>query len=329
MKVQIKGMGHALPDKILTNREIENMVETDDKWIVERTGIRERRIADSHISTSDLAAEAAIMALERAGVNAEEVDLIIVATASPDMLLPATACFVQQKIGAFNAAAFDVGAGCTGFIYALTVAEKFLMDSDYKNVLVIGAETLSRITDYTDRNTCILFGDGAGAAVLGRGNSENGLLATYLGADGSGTEHLYMPAGGSSQPATLQTIKDRLHYIKMNGNEIFRFATRITIEISNKILEKAGMKYEDVDLFIPHQSNMRIIKTAMRWMHMPEEKTLINVDQFGNMSSACLPVGISIAEKEGKISDGDNILMVAFGAGLTYGGALLSWGRDE
>lgn len=329
MKVQIKGMGHALPDRILTNRELENMVETDDKWIVERTGIRERRIADSNISTSDLAAEAAIMALKRAGINAEEVDLIIVATASPDMLLPATACFVQQKIGAFNAAAFDVGAGCTGFIYALTVAEKFLLDPDYKNVLVIGAETLSRITDYTDRNTCILFGDGAGAAVLGRGNSENGLLATYLGTDGSGTQHLYMPAGGSAQPATLQTIKDRLHYIKMNGNEIFRFATRITIEISNKILEKAGMKYEDVDLFIPHQSNMRIIKTAMRWMHMPEEKTLINVDRFGNMSSACLPVGISIAEKEGRISDGDNILMVAFGAGLTYGGALLSWGRDE
>lgn len=327
--IQIIGTGHALPDKVLTNREIEQMVETNEKWIVERTGIRERRIADADIATSDLAAQAANMALDRAAIKPEELDLIIVATASPDMPIPATACLVQQKIGAFNAAAFDVGAGCTGFIYGLTVAEKFLLDTNYKNILVIGAETLSRITDYSDRNTCILFGDGAGAAVLGRGNSQNGLLATYLGADGRGAEHLYLPGGGSARPASVQTVNDHLHYIKMNGNEIFRFATRITIEISTRILEMAGMTYKDVDLFIPHQSNMRIIKTAMKWMDMPEEKTLINVDQFGNMSAACLPVGISMAEKTGRISDGDNILMAAFGAGLTYGGALLKWGRDE
>ena len=327
--IQIKGIGHALPERVLTNQEIEQMVDTDDKWIVERTGIRERRIADANMATSDLAAQAAGMALKRARILAEEVDLIIVATASPDMLIPATACLVQQKTGAFNAAAFDVGAGCTGFIYGLTVAEKFLLDPNFKNILVIGAETLSRITDYSDRNTCILFGDGAGAAVLGRGNSENGLLATYLGADGKGAEHLYMPGGGSARPASIQTVNEHLHYIKMNGNEIFRFATRITIEISKKVLELAGMTYKDVDFFIPHQSNLRIIKTAMKWMNMPEEKTLINVNQFGNMSSACLPVGLSIAEETGKIGAGDNILMAAFGAGLTYGGALLKWGRDE
>ncbi len=328
MKVQIKGIGHALPDRILTNQELEKMVETDDKWIVERTGIKERRIADQNVASSHLATQAAVMALKSAGITAEELDLIIVATATPDMLFPSTACLLQSNIGALNAAAFDVSAGCTGFVYALATAEKFLLAPEYNNVLVIGAETLSRITDYSDRNTCVLFGDGAGAAILGKGTSENGLITTYLGADGSGAAHLYLPAGGSAKPASRETVDQNLHYIKMNGNEIFRFATRITLEICNKILSRAGLQYQDVDLFIPHQSNMRIIRTAMKWMDIPEEKTLINVDQFGNMSSACLPVGISIAAQQGRIKDGDIILMAAFGAGLTHGGALLRWGRD-
>lgn len=329
VKVQIMGMGHALPDRILGNKELEQMVDTDERWIIERTGIRERRIADPGTATSDLAYQAAVMALQRAGMEAEELDLIIIATASPDMLFPATACLVQEKIGAKHAAAFDIIAGCTGFIYALSVAEKMLLASEYKTALVIGAETLSRFTDYTDRNTCVLFGDGAGAAVLGKADSEKGILTTYLGSDGSGAEHLCMPAGGSALPASIQTVEDRLHYIKMNGKEIFRFATRITVELSDKILAREGMGYQDVDLFIPHQSNLRIIKTAMKWMNMSEDRTIINVDQFGNMSSACLPVALSIAEGEGRLKPGAIILMVAFGAGLTYGGVLLRWGRSQ
>ncbi len=323
------GMGHALPERILDNKELEQIVDTNDQWIVERTGIRERRIADQGIATSDLACQAAVVALEHAGVKAEELDLIIVATASPDMLFPATACLVQDKIGAAHAAAFDLSAGCTGFVYALTVAEKMLLASDYNHALVIGAETLSRLTDYTDRNTCVLFGDGAGAAVLGKADSENGIFTAYLGSDGSGAEHLCLPAGGSARPASLQTIEDRLHYIKMNGKEIFRFATKITVELSDKILAGAGMGYQDINLFVPHQSNMRIIKTAMKWMNMSEDRTIINVDKFGNMSSACLPVALSIAEEEGRVKPGDIVLMVAFGAGLTYGGVLLRWGRSQ
>lgn len=328
MKAQIKGIGHALPDRILTNCELEKIVETDDQWIIERTGIRERRIAEQNIASSHLGAQAAEMALDSAGVKADELDLIIVATATPDMIFPSTACLLQEKIGAVNAAAFDVSAGCTGFIYALITAEKFLLASDYKNVLVVGSETLSRIIDYSDRNTCVLFGDGAGAAVLGKGNAENGLITTYLGSDGSGAGHLYLPAGGSAQPASLETVEQNLHYLKMNGNEIFRFATRITLEICNKLLSQAGLESKDVDLFIPHQSNMRIIRTAMKRMDIPEDKTLINVDQFGNMSAACLPVGLSMAHREGRLKEGDIILMAAFGAGLTYGGVLLKWGRD-
>lgn len=323
------GMGHALPERILDNKELEQMVDTDDQWIVERTGIRERRIADPGIATSDLAYQAALMALERAGVKGDQLDLIIVATASPDMLFPATACLVQDKLGAKHAAAFDISAGCTGFIYALSVADKMLLASEYETALVIGAETLSRVTDYTDRNTCVLFGDGAGAAVLGKAESENGILTTYLGSDGSGAEHLCLPAGGSARPASFQTVEDRLHYIKMNGKEIFRFATKITVELSDTILAREGMGYQDVNFFIPHQSNMRIIKTAMKWMNMSEDRTIINVDRFGNMSSACLPVALSIAQEEGRLKPGDIILMVAFGAGLTYGGVLLRWGRNE
>jgi 3-oxoacyl-[acyl-carrier-protein] synthase-3 len=328
MKTQILGIGHALPPKVLTNNELEKMVDTTEEWIIERTGIRERRIADNNTATSDLSYQASLMALERSGISAEEIDLIIVGTLTPDMLLPSTACFVQDKLGAINAAAFDVAAGCTGFVYALTTAKKFLQSPQYKYALVIGGEVLSCVTDYADRNTCVLFGDGAGAVVLGKGSGDSGIINTYLGADGSGAKHLYVPAGGSRMPASLQTVNDRMHFMRMNGNEIFRFATRITLEISNKLLEMAGLDYKDVDIFIPHQSNLRIIKTAMKRMKIPEEKTLINIRDFGNMSAACIPVGLSLAEQEGRLNPGDLVLMVAFGGGLTYGGALVRWGRD-
>ncbi len=328
MKAQIKGMGHALPERILDNKELEQMVDTSEKWILERTGIRERRIIDDSETTSDLAYRAALMAIGNAGISVEELDLIIVATASPDMLFPATACVVQEKLGAWNAAAFDIAAGCTGFVYGITVAEKFLLSPEYNNILVIGAEALSRIIDYTDATTCVLFGDGAGAAVLSRSDSEAGIIASYLGADGRGGQHLYIPAGGAAQPASLETVEKGLHFLKMNGNEIFRFATKTTVEVSEKIFAMTGVKAEDIDLFIPHQSNMRIIKTAMKWMQIPPEKTMITVDQYGNMSAACLPVGLSLAAEEGQLKAGDLVLMVAFGAGLTYGGVLLRWGSD-
>ncbi len=328
MKAQIKGMGHALPERILNNKELEQMVDTSEKWIIERTGIRERRIVDESETTSDLAYRAALMAMENAGIGVEQLDLIIVASISPDMIFPATACVVQDKLGAWNASAFDISAGCTGFVYGITVAEKFLLSPEYNYVLVIGAEALSRLIDYTDPTTCVLFGDGAGAAVLSRGDSEAGIIASYLGADGRGVQHLYVPAGGAALPASPETLENHQHFLKMNGNEIFRFATKITVEVSEKIFAMAGVKAEDIDLFIPHQSNMRIIRTAMKRMEIPAEKTLVTVDQYGNMSAACLPVGLSLAVQEGQLKAGDLVLMVSFGAGLTYGGVLLRWGSE-
>lgn len=327
VRAQILSVGHALPERRLTNQDLEKIVDTSDQWIVERSGIRERRIADQPLKCSDMAYQAAQMALERSGLAAEQLDLIIVATATPDMFFPSTACIVQDHLGAKNAAAFDLSAGCTGFIYGLDVAQKYLLSDDYQYVMVIGAELISRILDYEDRNTCVLFGDGAGAAVLGKGDSNYGMLSSVLGADGSGAGFLSMPAGGTAMPATLETVQNRLHFLQMNGTEIFRFATRITSEISTRVLQKAGYTFSDVDIFVPHQANIRIIKTAMKRMNIPAEKTLINLDKFGNTSAACIPTALSMAYEEGRLKDGDLVLLVAFGAGLTYGGVLLRWGR--
>lgn len=328
MTVQVWGMGHALPEKVLSNQDLEQMVDTNNEWIVERTGIKERRIADKDTVTSDLCFDAAQIALKRAGIRGEELDLIIVATVTPDMIFPSTACILQERLGALHAAAFDLSAGCTGFIYGMTIAEKFLSCPGYRYALVIGSDILSRVTDFTDRSTCILFGDGAGAAVLAKGNSNSGILSSYLGADGAGAELLCMPAGGSRMSATLETVEQRLHYIKMNGNEIFRFASKIMVEISEKLLAMSELEYKDVDVFVPHQANLRIIKTAMKRMNIPQEKTLINIDKFGNMSAASIPVALSMAYEEGRLEDGQLILAAAFGAGLTYGGILFRWGRD-
>ncbi len=328
MNIQIKALGHALPPRVMSNSDLEKMVDTNNEWIIERTGIKERRIAAKETRTSDLCYDAAAMALQKAGIEAGQLDLIIVATVTPDMPFPATACILQERLEARNAAAFDLGAGCTGFLYALTVAEKFLSTAGYNYILVVASDLLSRITDYSDRNTCVLFGDGAGAAVLARGESPAGIIATYLAADGRGAESLYMPAGGSALPASEQTIRDRLHYIKMNGNEVFRFASQAMAEVSEKLLARAGLDYGDIDVFVPHQANIRIIKTAMKRMHIPEAKTLINIDKFGNMSAASIPVALSMADLEGRIRPGDLVLMVAFGAGLTCGGAIVRWGRD-
>jgi len=328
MNVQIIGLGHAVPEKVLTNQDLEKMVDTTDEWIIQRSGIRERRIADIHTATSDLGVKAAIMALERAHIGPEDLDLIIVATATPDMPFPSTACFVQDKLGAVNAAAFDVSAGCTGFVYGLTVAEKFMHSPQYKYVLVIGSEVISKIIDYTDRGTCVLFGDGAGAAVVSRGSSNYGIISSYLGADGKGAQYICIPAGGTAQPTSFETVKNRLHYLRMNGNEVFKFATKILVEVSDKLITMSGLDYSDIDVFIPHQANMRIIKTALKKLAIPEEKTIINLDKYGNTSAACIPMGLSMAEQEGGLKAGDYVLMVSFGAGLTYGGVLLRWGRD-
>jgi 3-oxoacyl-[acyl-carrier-protein] synthase-3 len=328
MRAQIKGIGHALPEKILDNKQLEQMVETSEQWIIERTGILERRILDNDQTTSDLACQASLMALERANIKPEELDLILVATATPDMIFPSTACIVQDKLKARNAAAFDLAAGCTGFVYALSVAEKFLLSSQYNKILVIGAEALSRIVDYQDPATCVLFGDGAGAAVMVKGSSDFGILADYLGADGSGGIHLYIPAGGAQLPASAETVEKRMHYIKMNGPEIFKFATKTTVEVSERLIDKAGLKPEDIDLFIPHQSNLRIIKTAMKRMNIPENKTMVIIDKYANTSAACIPIGLSLATEQGRLKPGDNVLLVSFGAGLTYGGVLIRWGSD-
>lgn len=328
MKVQIKAMGHALPTRVMSNSDLEKMVDTNSDWIVERTGIKERRVAARETCTSDLCYDAAAMALQKGGIEARQLDLIIVATVTPDMPFPSTACILQDRLGAWNAAAFDLGAGCTGFLYALAVAEKFFSTNAYNYVLVVASDLLSKITDYSDRNTCVLFGDGAGAAVLARGDSPAGIITTYLAADGRGAKLLYMPGGGSISPASELTVRDGLHFIKMNGNEVFRFASKVMVEVSEKLLEQAGLGYQDIDVFVPHQANIRIIKTAMKRMSIPEEKTLINIDRFGNMSAASIPVALSMAESEGKIKRGDLALMVAFGAGLTYGGAIVRWGRD-
>lgn len=328
MKAQILGVGHCMPDRILTNQELEQMVDTTDEWIVERSGVRERRIADPDTNTSDLAYQASLIAIEQAGITAEQIDLIIVGTNTPDMYFPSTGCLVQDRLKATRAAAFDLYAGCTGFVYGLDVAEKYLMSADYQYVLVIGAEVLSRIVDYQDRNTCVLFGDGAGAAVIGKGSSEAGILSSLIGADGSGGKHLFMPGGGTAHPTSHETVDQRMHYIRMNGQEIFRFATKITAEVSDRLLAKAGLTYEDVDIFIPHQANMRIIRTAMKRMNIPPERTLVTLDRFGNTSTACIPVGLSLAVQDGRLKPGDTVLLVSFGAGLTFGGMVLKWGRD-
>jgi 3-oxoacyl-[acyl-carrier-protein] synthase-3 len=329
MSAQIKGTGFSLPKQILSNHDLESMVDTKSEWIIDRTGIAERRIGDNNTATSDLCYEASCMALERSGVDPLDIDLIIVATVTPDMPFPATACILQQRLQAFNASAFDLEAGCSGFIYALNVAEKFLLADGINNVLVIGAEMLSKITDYQDRGTCILFGDGAGAAVVGKGRSDLGILTSMIGADGSGANLLYMPGGGSLHPSSAETVANREHYIKMNGNEVFRFATKKMIEINNQLLASSGLSYSDIDLFVPHQANLRIIKTAMKQMNIPSEKVLININKFGNMSSASIPVALAMAEQEGRLKTGDIVLTAAFGAGLTYGGAIIRWGCDN
>ncbi|MHB8156023.1 MAG: beta-ketoacyl-ACP synthase III [Desulfocucumaceae bacterium] len=321
----IIGLGSYVPERVFTNKDMEKIVDTSDDWIFSRTGIRERRFVGPEQATSDLALMAARKAIADAGIEPGDLGLIIVATNTPDSLFPATSCIVQDRLGADGAGAFDLLSGCTGFIYALSVASNFVAGGTYRYVLIIGAETLSRIVDFEDRNTCVLFGDGAGAAVVGPVPDGYGLKHTKLGSDGSGGQHLFVPAGGSRIPATRETVEKRLHFVRMNGREVFKFAVRTCGEGSLEVLEAAGLTVKDLDFFIPHQANIRIIEAAAKRLDLPMEKVLVNVDRFGNTSTASIPMALEEALDKGRITDGDNILMSAFGAGLTWGASLMRW----
>lgn len=325
--VGIIGIGSFVPEKILTNKDLEKIVDTNDEWISERTGIKVRHIVAEGENTSDIAAKAAERALKDAGLTADDIDLIVVATATPDMLFPATACLVQNKLKAGKAAAYDLAAGCSGFMYAIVTASQFIKTGLYKHVLVIGAESLSRILDWTDRNTCVLFGDGAGAVVLGEVPEGYGILGSNLGADGSGGDLLCLPAGGTSRPATEATVRERLHFVHMAGNEVFKFAVKVMGEAALNALEHAKIDTSEVDWLIPHQANIRIIQSAAKRLKMPMEKVIVNVDRYGNTSSASIPIALEEAIHDGRIKSGQVIAMVGFGAGLTWASAVMRWYR--
>lgn len=320
----ITGIGACLPEGILTNSDLEKMVDTNDEWIVTRTGIKQRRIASKDIAASDLSTKAAMEAMKMSGIDSSEIDLIIVCTVTPDTMYPSTAAIVQFNLNAVNASAFDLSAGCTGFIYGITTASQFVQNGFYKNVLVIGCDVLSRVTDFTDRNTCVLFGDGAGAAVLSRTESQ-GVISEHLGADGSGKDYLILPAGGSRLPSTSETVDKKLHFTSMNGREVFKFAVKAMPDAVNTLLNIAGLGIEDIDYFIPHQANLRIIESAAKRLGIDQSKIGISIDKYGNMSSASIPVTLYDEYKKGKIKKDDKIVLVGFGAGLTYGAVLLSW----
>jgi 3-oxoacyl-[acyl-carrier-protein] synthase-3 len=314
-----------VPERVLTNKELEQMVETNDEWIVSRTGISERRIAAKEQASSDLAYEAALEALGNAGLSAEELDLIIVATVTPDMSFPSTACVLQSRLGAKNAAAFDLSAACSGFIYGLANASGLISSGMYKNALVIGAECLSRITDYTDRNTCILFGDGAGAVVIGQVPEGRGFQSFVLGADGSGGELLKARAGGSRDPITREVLDEKRQFIYMAGKEVFKFAVKIMGSAAEEALVKAGIDKSEIDLLIPHQANIRIIQSALERLELPEEKCVVNINRYGNVSAASIPIALAEAARENRINPGDKLLFVGFGGGLTWGASVLVW----
>lgn len=314
-----------LPERVLTNYDLEKIVDTSDEWIRTRTGIAERRVVDPQQCTSDIAVPAAVKALERAQVPADEVDLIIVATVTGDYVFPATASLVQDRLGASRAAAFDLQAGCTGFIYAIATACQFVSSGAMDTVLVVGAECLSRVTDWSDRKTCVLFGDGAGAAVIRPVEEGQGLLAFDLGSDGAGGSLLQVEAGGSKSPACLDTIENNKHFISMNGNEVFRFAVKVIGESAERAMAKCGLTSADVGCFIPHQANMRIIDSAAKRLGVPMEKVIVNVDRYGNTSSASIPIAFDEAVADGRINRGDIVVCVGFGAGLTWGTCVLRW----
>jgi 3-oxoacyl-[acyl-carrier-protein] synthase-3 len=326
-RVEIKSLATYVPPRLLTNADLERMVETTDEWILQRTGIRQRHIVDPGVATSDLATEAAREAIMRAGLTPDDIDVIIVGTVTPDMLFPSTACLVQHKLGAGKAWGFDLSAACSAFTYSLTVGTQLVASGGAMHALVIGADVMSSIIDYTDRATCVLFGDGAGAVVLGPSADENvGILDYDHMIDGSGGNALCMPAGGSRQPASHQTVDERLHYVKQEGQTVFKFAVRNTGEICERLLKRHNLTGEDLDLFVSHQANKRIIMSAAAKIGMPEEKVIINIDKYGNTTAATIPLALDDAVKSGRLKKGDLILLTSVGAGFTVGSVLVRWG---
>jgi 3-oxoacyl-[acyl-carrier-protein] synthase-3 len=315
----------AVPKRVLTNHDIAQFVDTTDEWIVSRTGIRERRIAEERDSTATLATKAALRALDRTELNPQDLDLVIVATATPEHLFPATACLVQDNLGAVNAGAFDLSAACTGFIYAVSMATDSIRSGGIRNALVIGSETLSRFINWQDRGTSILFGDGAGAFVLQASDEPGGILSSVMRSDGSGGSLLSIPAGGSLMPATQETLNKNQHYIQMNGREVFRFASRVMADATREAADRAGLKVEDLDIIVPHQANRRIIESAARGLALPMEKFVVNLDRYGNTSSASIPIAVAEALDSGRIRPGDRMVLVGFGAGLTWGALAMQW----
>jgi 3-oxoacyl-[acyl-carrier-protein] synthase-3 len=321
----IVSTGAYLPSRILNNAELEKMVDTTDEWILSRTGIRERRIAADDEFTSDMGANAARQALELGGINPQDIDLIIVATCTGDTVFPSTACYIQNKIGATRAAAFDVQAACSGFLYGLVTAEQFIASGAYDTVLVIGAEKLSSIVNWKDRNTCVLFGDGAGAVILQHRPESRGLIASDLGADGSQTGILSVPAGGCRMPITSEILDQRLQFLQMSGKEVFKYAVNAMNRSAEECLEKAGVKPEQIRWFIPHQANFRIVDAVAQRMSVGMEHFIMNLDRYGNTSSACMPIALHETNMAGKLDRGDLVLMVSFGGGLTWASSVLEW----
>jgi 3-oxoacyl-[acyl-carrier-protein] synthase-3 len=323
----ITGWGTSVPERVLTNQDLESMVDTTDDWIVSRTGIRERRIVGDHDSTTSLATAAGRAALDRAGITASDLDLIVVGTATPDDFLVSQACLVQAELGG-NAGAFDVGAACAGFVTALSVGTQFVRSGVYNRVLVIGVDTLTRYVDYTDRSTCVLFGDGAGAVVIEASDEQRGLLSTVLGADGAGYKHLYVPGMANLVPESADLFPEYRPYLQMNGKEVFRFAVQVMGDAAAAAVERAGLDFDSINMLIPHQANLRIIDAAARRLSLPRDRVWVNVDRYGNTSAASVPIALAEAADCGKIKEGDNVVLVAFGAGLAWAAGMVRWGAD-
>ncbi|MGH1363105.1 MAG: beta-ketoacyl-ACP synthase III [Calditrichia bacterium] len=325
-KAVITGVGHYVPPKVLTNKELEKIVETDDEWIVSRTGIRERRILEASLGASYMGVKATEMLFADRSDSPDDVDLIIFATVTPDTLFPSSSCRLQEQVGATNAWGMDLNGACSGFLYALTTGAQFIESGMHKKVLVVGADKMSAILDYTNRSTCILFGDGGGAVLLEPSDDETlGLQDSILRSDGSGKDYLYMMGGGSLHPATHKTVEDKLHYIYQDGRTVYKFAVSRMADVSAEILEKNGLTGEDVNFFIPHQANKRIIDAAAKRMGLREDQVVINIDRYGNTTAGTIPIALSEIYRENKLKKGDNIVMAAFGAGFTWGSCLLRW----
>jgi 3-oxoacyl-[acyl-carrier-protein] synthase-3 len=322
---KITGTGSFAPARVLTNCDLERMVETSDEWITTRTGIKERRIAEDGTGPSDLSLEASKIALNEAKLEPHQIDLILLGTVTPDYLLPSTACVLQNKLGAKNAAVLDIVAACSGFIYGLSIASAFIAIAQYKNVLVIGVETLSKIVNWEDRNTCVLFGDGAGAAVVSATTEDKGILGTFLSGDGSLADLLHIPVGGAKVPLTKEKFDLKQHYISMRGNEVFKSAVRAMENSAKRIIQEVGLSSEEIDLLIPHQANIRIIEALAKRLKVPMEKVYVNIDRYGNTSAASVPIALDEARKRGRIKEGSKTVLVAFGAGFTWGSAVIKW----